>query len=74
MICRCFGRNLDFSALAKRVGETANLMVGVPDYDAYTAHMRQQHADQEPMSRQAFFNDRQSARYGGGGKGVFRCC
>jgi uncharacterized short protein YbdD (DUF466 family) len=74
MICRCFGRNLDFSTLAKRVGETANLMVGVPDYDAYTAHMRQQHAGEAPMSRQEFFRERQSARYGAVGKAAFRCC
>ncbi len=74
MICRCFGHDLDFSELAKRVGETANLMVGVPDYEAYAAHMRRQHADEALMSRRDFFRERQSARYGGSAKGVFRCC
>ena len=47
------------------------LMVGVPDYDTYVAHMRSQHPDREPMSYEAFFRNRQDARYGGG---TGRCC
>jgi uncharacterized short protein YbdD (DUF466 family) len=74
MICRCFGRNLDVSTLLKRAGETAHLMVGVPDYDAYVAHVRVTHPERVPMERDAFFRERQAARYGGAGRGGFRCC
>ncbi|KOF52287.1 small protein YjiX [Achromobacter sp. DMS1] len=47
-------------------------MVGVPDYDTYVAHMRRNHPDQEPMSYEAFFRERQDARYGG--KKRIGCC
>jgi len=57
--------------LGKYLGQAANLMVGLPDYDAYVLHMQSTHPDQPPMSYEAFFRDRQEARYGGG-KG--RCC
>jgi uncharacterized short protein YbdD (DUF466 family) len=46
----------------------------VPNYDAYVAHMARTHPDQPPMTYEQFFRDRQDARYGGGGKGGFRCC
>lgn len=58
--------------LLRRVGETARLAVGVPDYDAYVAHVRARHSDATPMTYEAFFRERQAARYGG--KGRFRCC
>ena len=55
--------------------ETAHLMVGVPDYDRYVAHIRANHPDVEPMDRSAFFRDAQDRRYGGGNRtGVMRCC
>lgn len=50
---------------------TARLAVGVPDYEAYLAHVRVRHPGQPPMSRQAFFNERMQARYG---RGRARCC
>ncbi len=72
MICRCFGRSLDLALAARRVGQTARAMVGVADYDAYLAHMAANHPDRAAMTREAFFRDRQAARYGGGG--TLRCC
>jgi len=55
--------------------ETAHLMVGVPDYDRYVAHIRATHPETEPMTRSAFFRDATDRRYGGGGRtGVMRCC
>lgn len=51
--------------------QMARLMVGVPDYNAYLRHMRQAHPERTPMSYEAFFRDRQRARYGGG---QGRCC
>ena len=41
---------------------TARLMVGVPDYGQYVAHMRATHPELEPMSYEAFFRDRQNHR------------
>ena len=54
------------------LGQTLRLMVGVPDYDAYVAHMARNHPDQTPMTYAAFFRNRQDARYGG--KGRIGCC
>lgn len=62
----------DLIALKRAAGRTAYLMVGVPDYDAYRAHMRAAHPGREPMSREAFIRERQAARYGAGRGG--RCC
>ncbi|WCT72095.1 CstA-like transporter-associated (seleno)protein [Sphingomonas naphthae] len=55
-----------------RLRETARLMVGVPSYDAYRAHMAEHHPEATPLTRVAFFRDRQEARYGGKNGG--RCC
>ncbi|MDN5752258.1 MAG: YbdD/YjiX family protein [Nitrosospira sp.] len=54
-------------------GQSMRLMVGVPEYGTYVAHMKNTHADQRIMSYQEFFRERQEARYGGNGK-VTRCC
>lgn len=59
-------------ALFALLRESALLMVGQPSYPAYLRHMAQHHPDREPMSRIAFFRDREQARYGGRGGG--RCC
>lgn len=48
------------------------MMIGVPDYDNYVAHMQLNHPDQTPMTYEEFFKERQDARYGG--KGGFKCC
>lgn len=50
---------------------TARLAIGVPDYDTYVAHRKQQHPNEPFMSYREFWNERQAARYG---KGRSRCC
>jgi len=55
------------------LGQTARLMVGVPNYNTYVAHQRREHPDQPVMAYEAFFRERQEARYGGNGR-VGRCC
>lgn len=50
---------------------TARLAIGLPDYEAYVAHLRRAHPDREPMDRAAFFRERMEARYG---RGRSRCC
>ena len=64
-----------FAACRKRLREGARLMIGVPDYDTYVAHMRQAHPDRPVMTDAEFFRERQAARYGEGTttRG-FRCC
>ena len=49
----------------------ARLAIGLPDYEAYLAHMRERHPDRPPMDRTTFFAERLNARYG---KGRSRCC
>ncbi len=55
------------------LGQTARLMVGLPNYDTYVAHQRREHPDRPVMDYEAFFRERQQARYGGNGR-VGRCC
>jgi uncharacterized short protein YbdD (DUF466 family) len=58
-------------SLLSRLRETAHLMVGLPDYDAYRQHCADHHPDAAPMTRAEFFRDRQQARYG---SGAGKCC
>lgn len=51
--------------------QMGRLIIGVPDYDTYVAHQRRFHPERAPMTYEAFFNERQAARYRGGGG---RCC
>lgn len=59
------------ASLWRLLAQTGRLIVGVPDYDLYVAHMRRVHPDTPPMSREAFFAERMQARYG---RGASRCC
>jgi uncharacterized short protein YbdD (DUF466 family) len=49
----------------------ARLACGIPDYDTYVAHLRRAHPDRSIPSYEAFFAERQRARYGSGRS---RCC
>ncbi|MED5618890.1 YbdD/YjiX family protein [Ideonella sp. BN130291] len=53
------------------VAQSLRLMVGVPDYGAYLRHMQATHPAQPPLSYEAFFRERQQARYG---SRTGRCC
>ena len=53
------------------LGQAMRLMVGLPDYDGYVAHMRATHPERPVMSYEEFFRERQQARYG---SGAGRCC
>lgn len=54
------------------LGQSMRLMVGLPEYDTYLAHMERTHPDQTPMTYEEFFRERQEARYGAGRSGG--CC
>lgn len=59
-------------SLWRRAVQTARLCCGIPDYDAYLAHLRERHPERPVPSYAEFFRERQSARYKRGGGG--RCC
>lgn len=58
--------------LIKRIAETLRLMVGVPDYARYVAHLAAHHPEQPVPTEGEFFAQRQKARYEGGSQS--RCC
>ncbi|WP_322030892.1 YbdD/YjiX family protein [Paraburkholderia sp. J76] len=53
------------------LGQAMRLMVGLPDYEGYVAHMRATHPDRVAMTYEEFFRERQNARYGAG---AGKCC
>lgn len=60
--------------ILREAAQTARLMVGQPDYDAYVAHRKAQHPGEPVMSFEDFFRERQSSRYGENGGKISRCC
>jgi uncharacterized short protein YbdD (DUF466 family) len=56
----------------KCLGQCAGLMIGLPDYETYVAHLTSTHPDREVMSYEEFFRERQAARYGS--ERGLRCC
>jgi uncharacterized short protein YbdD (DUF466 family) len=58
--------------LWRRICETASLMIGLPDYDRYIAHVRAKHPGRPVMTRAQFVAERTDRRYEGRGAG--RCC
>jgi uncharacterized short protein YbdD (DUF466 family) len=53
------------------LGQSMRLMVGLPEYDTYLAHMERTHPGQPVLSYEEFFRERQAARYRSGKTG---CC
>ncbi|HBZ08113.1 MULTISPECIES: YbdD/YjiX family protein [Massilia] len=56
----------------KYLGQSMRLMVGLPEYDTYLAHMEREHPGKPVMTYEEFFRERQEARYGSGRSGG--CC
>jgi uncharacterized short protein YbdD (DUF466 family) len=56
----------------RRLVESARLCCGVPDYESYVRHLRQEHPERPVPDYATFFRERQDARYRGG-SGT-RCC
>ena len=52
--------------------DTARMMIGIPSYEVYRAHMAERHPERPAMSEVEFFRERQEARYGSKGGG--KCC
>ena len=60
--------------LRAQLAHAGQMLVGMPSYDTYVAHMEEHHPGATVMSYRDFFRNRQAARFGGDGKGGFRCC
>lgn len=58
----------------RKAAQTARLMVGVPDYDAYLAHCAAHHPGEPVLNRADFHRDRIERRYGVGKGAPPRCC
>jgi len=55
----------------RRLVAIGRRLIGVPDYDAYVAHLRLHHPGRPIPDYAEFFAERQQARYRDGGG---RCC
>lgn len=63
------------STIGRCFCDGARMMIGVPNYDAYVAHVRATHPDAPVMTYEEFFRNRLDARFGGGtSTRGFRCC
>ena len=51
--------------------DATRLACGVPDYEAYVAHLLRAHPERGVPTYEQFFAERQRARYGAGRS---RCC
>jgi uncharacterized short protein YbdD (DUF466 family) len=60
------------TVLCRRIRQTANLMVGLPDYDNYLRHVRMANPGKPAMTKSEFVAERMARRYEG--KGAGRCC
>ncbi len=74
MRCLCSPLLLKSKTAGRLVLQTARLMVGVPDYDAYVEHLRRVHPGEPVMTQAEFFRERQDRRYGVGPGSAMRCC
>lgn len=61
------------AVLWQRLQQSFRLMVGVPDYQTYLAHMQSQHPDLVPMDAKTFYRYCVDARYPAAGKGLKKC-
>ena len=59
--------------LVKRMQQSFRLMVGVPDYENYLAHMKQHHPDLTPMDAKTFYRHCIDARYPSAGGNMKKC-
>ncbi len=66
------GKVISIPATIRRFADQAmSLVLGLPSYNAYVAHVGSAHPEQRVMSREQFYRNRHTARYTGV-RG--RCC
>ena len=54
-----------------RIAAVVRRIIGAPDYERYLAHQRECHAEEPPLTREAFARDALARRYNQPGN---RCC
>lgn len=59
--------------LWQRLQQSFRLMVGVPDYQQYLAHMQANHPDLEAMNEKTFYRHCVDARYPSAGGTLKKC-
>ena len=64
----------DWRAACACARDLGGALVGQPNYEAYRAHLAATHPEAVALSREAFFRDREAARFGAGNRAGFRCC
>jgi len=54
-----------------KIARALRTVIGAPDYERYLAHLRQNHPESKPLSRDEFARERMESRYSKPGA---RCC
>ena len=61
----------DLSRLLQRIAAAIRAIAGMPDYDAYVAHLRRCHPERPVPTARRFYDEFVKRRYG---EGPTRCC
>jgi uncharacterized short protein YbdD (DUF466 family) len=61
----------DLARFLDRVSRTLRRVAGMPDYEAYVAHLRRRHPERPVPDRRTFYAEYVAARYA---DGPTRCC
>jgi len=69
---KAFALLLSSRRLWRRLVQSARLCCGVPDYDNYVRHLKEEHPERPVPDYATFFRERQDARYRG--CSGTRCC
>ncbi|MCP8968043.1 YbdD/YjiX family protein [Ectobacillus ponti] len=63
-----------WSKLLQHRKEFISLLVGVPSYEKYVAHMKERYPNEPILCEKQFFAQAQESRYEAKGGKVSRCC
>jgi uncharacterized short protein YbdD (DUF466 family) len=61
----------EIAAIARTLGRAVRRVAGMPDYQAYVAHVGRCHPDRAVPTEREYYDDFVAARYG---DGPSRCC
>lgn len=61
----------EIAAIAQTLGRAVRRVAGMPDYQAYVAHLGRSHPDRAVPTEREYYEDFVAARYG---DGPSRCC
>jgi len=61
----------DLARMLRRINSAVRAVAGMPDYEAYVAHLRRCHPERPVPSERLFYDEFVKRRYG---DGPTRCC